>query len=286
MVKTTLVIILLVCGILFAENSVKADPDYTFTGFEYARITIVKIGDYLNLKYLQSGGFIEVRDEECFNYKLIPNHNWRGYFFLYSNIITKNNPEKKVLLNIGYEHESAHPTMGIKKSTTNPYEKIYDDQYRNINLNSLLLRYNRISFFGQNTFSIKFDYQFYFSSNNTPELTGNPYTISHGLSLGMEYTRRINELIDIYISAFDRYIFKGRKDCKDNIYKGDSVVNISYPIINEVNTVTAKTGLLFNMNKIKRQAEVYFSILYGNIFGFVDSRDKRFRLSGGVCISS
>ena len=176
--------------------------------------------------------------------------------------------------------------MGVKKSTTNPYEKIYDDQYRNINLNSLLLRYNRISFFGQNIISTKFDYQFYISSNNTPELAGNPYSNSHGLSLGLEYTRRINNIISFYVSTFDRYIFEGSKKYTGNIYKGNDTLYISYHIIREVNTITAKTGILFNMNKIKRQAEVYFGILYGNIFGFVDSRDKRFRVSGGVCISS
>lgn len=286
MKRNTIIALLLVSLHLHAGNSTKADPDYTFTGFEFTGTTVVKVGDYVKFKYLKAGGFIEVRDEKYFNTKFAPNHNWRGFFFLHSTITTKDNPDKKIFLNIGYEHESAHPTMGIKKSTTDPYIKLYDGQYRVIDLNSLLLRYNRKQFFKQSIFSIKFDYQFYFYSKNTPELTNKTRSVSNGLSLGMEYTRSINENLSIYASVFDRYIFMGRKEITGDIYKGNDTLHIAYPIINEINTISAKTGVAFNLSKIKRQVEVYCSILYGNIFGFVDSREKRLRVAGGICISS
>lgn len=286
MKRNTIIALLLVSLNLPAENSTKADPDYTFTGFEFAGATVVKLGDFVKLNFLEIGGFIEVRDEKYFNTKFAPNHNWRGFFFLHSNITTKDNPDKKIFLNIGYEHESAHPTMGIKKSTTDPYIKLYDGQYRVIDLNSLLLRYNRKQFFNQNIFSIKFDYQFYFYSKNTPELTNKTRSVSNGLSLGLEYTRSINENLSIYASVFDRYIFMGRKEITGDIYKGNDTLHIAYPIINEVNTISAKTGVALNLSKIRRQVEVYCSILYGNIFGFVDSREKRLRVAGGICISS
>lgn len=286
MKSNTIIALLLVSSILHAENSTKADPDYTFTGFEYAGATVVKLGDFVKFKYLKAGGFIEVRDEKYFNTKFAPNHNWRGFFFLHSKITTKDNPDKKIFLNIGYEHESAHPTMGIKKSTTDPYIKLYDGQYRVVDLNSLLIRYNRMHFLNQNILSLKFDYQFYFYSKNTPELKNKTRSVSNGLSLGLEYTRTINDYLNFYIATFDRYIFKGRKKITGDIYKGNDTLHIAYPIINEVNTISAKTGLALNLSKIKRQVEVYCSILYGNIFGFVDSREKRLRVAGGICISS
>ncbi len=178
--------------------------------------------------------------------------------------------------------------MGIKKASTNAFEKIYDDNYRNINLNSLVTRYNRINLFGQNCISGKFDYQFYFKANNTPELIGNTSSVGHGLSLGLEYIRNVNDLVSVYISAFDRYIFRGRKKTTGPVYFGKDATfeqrKATYPIINEVNTITGKTGLLLHWNKIKRNIDIYCNILYGNIFGFVDSRDKRLRVSGGICI--
>ena len=286
MKRNTLITLLLVNFILHAENSTKADPDYTFTGFEFAGATVVKIGDYVKFKYLETGGFIEVRDEKHFNTKFAPNHNWRGFFFLRSNIPIKDNPEKKIFLNIGYEHESAHPTMGIEDSTADPYIKLYDGQYRVIDLNSLLLRYNRTHFLNRNILSLKSDYQFYFYSKNTPELTKETRSVSNGLSLGLEYTRSINENLSIYTSVFDRYIFKGKKKASGDIFSGNDTLYKAYPVINEINTISAKTGVAINLSKIKRRIEVYCSILYGNIFGFVDSREKRLRVAGGICISS
>lgn len=284
--KYMIILLLVLNADLSAENTTKADPDYTFTGFEFAGTTIVKLGDYVKLKFLEMGGFIEVRDEKYFNTKFAPNHNWRGFFFLHAAIATTDNPNKQIFLNIGYEHESAHPTMGIQKETNDPYIKLYDGQYRVIDLNSILLRYNRIKLLNQNIFSVKFDYQFYFYTKNTPELTNKTRTISNGLSLGLEYNRAINNYLSFYISTFDRYIFRGKKKVPGHIYVGNDTLYIQYPVINELNTIAGKTGASLILSKIKRRIELYFSLLYGNIFGFVDSREKRLRLAGGICISS
>jgi len=286
-VKSFLVLLLTWCFIP-AENAVKADPDLICSGLDYFGATAVKIGDYLQIKYLEMGGIVEVRDEKCFNCKFLPNHNWRGFFFIAGNVIIQDLPERKLFISLGYEHESAHPTMGIKKSPVNAFEALYDDIYRNINFNSLLIRYNQLHLIGQNVLSGRFDFQFYFNANNTPELPGNTSSVGHGLSLGLEYRRNINKLISVYLSAFDRFIFNGKKEKKDWIYynNGNSVTlrETTYPIIKEVNTITAKTGLLLHWNKIKRNIDVYFGVLYGNVFGFVDSRDKRLRISGGIRI--
>ncbi len=276
-------------GVLYAEHTVNADPDLAASGFEFNGATAIKIGDYLQLKFLETGGFLEVRDEKCFNCKFLPTHNWRGLFFCYANITTENSEDKKIVISLGYEHESAHPTMGIKKTTTNAFEKIYDDVYRNINLNSFMARYSRHHIFGRNLLFGKFDYQFYFKANNTPELPGNTSSIGHGLSFGVEYIREINTILSLSISVFDRYIFKGQKKKTAMIYFGNGADfeqrETAYPIINGMNTVTAKTSLLFNIPKIKRHIAIYGSILYGNIFGYVDSRDKRHRIACGIYIS-
>ncbi len=286
-VKSYLVLILLWC-FLHAENAVKADPDFICSGLDYYGTTAVKIGDYLQLEFLEIGGIVEVRDEKYFNRKFFPNHNWRGFFYLAGNIPIQEVTGRKVFITLGVEHESAHPTMGIKKSPTNYCEALYDDVYRNINLNSLLVRYNRVHLIGKNGFSGRLDYQLYLLANNTPELPGNTSSAGNGLSLGLEYRRTLSEPVSVYCSLFDRFIFNGHKKKKDWIYfnEGDTVVlrETTYSIIKEVNTLSAKTGLLLHWNKIKRNIDIHVGVLYGNIFGFVDSRDKRLQFSGGIRI--
>lgn len=57
---------------------------------------------------------------------------------------------------------------------------------------------------------------------------------------------------------------------------------MSYPVINSVNTVTLKTGTTFNTGCDGVMLSVYGSVLYGNIYGFVDSRDKRLQYAIGI----
>ncbi len=285
----SLLFICISLGMSYAENDINADPDLVGSGFEFNGATAIKIGDYLQLKFLETGGFLQVRDEKCFNCKFLPTHNWRGFFFCYANLTTEDTEQKKIVISLGYEHESAHPTMGIKKATTNAFEKIYDDVYRNINLNSFTARYSRYHLFERSLVLGKFDYQFYFKANNTPELPGNTSSVGHGLSLGIEYIREINNVLSLSVSVFDRYIFKGQKEKTAMVYFGKGADfeqrQTAYPIINEMNTFSVRTSLLFNIPKIKRHIAVYGSFLYGNIFGFVDSREKRMQGACGVSIS-
>ncbi len=286
---TLLLILVLSSFLIYADTAIKADPDHVCSGVEYSGKAAVKIGDYLAMKHLQTGGFIEVRNENNFNTKFFPNHNWRGHFFLYASFFTEHTEGRQIYISAGFKHESAHPTMGIRNSKSDAYTKIYDDVFRNINLNSLLVRYNRERVFEHACLAAIADYQLYFFSNNTPELPGNTSAISNGLSFGLEYTRALSGPINFYVSLFDRYIFESKKHETDSIYFGNGADCVkreaSWPVINEVNTLTAKTGLMIQLEKINRQVEVYCRVLYGNIFGFVDSRDKRFRVAGGVCVS-
>jgi hypothetical protein len=59
-------------------------------------------------------------------------------------------------------------------------------------------------------------------------------------------------------------------------------VLVRYPIINHVNTIVLKTGFFILFNESRREAGLYGKALYGNPYGFVDSRDTRFVISFGI----
>lgn len=269
----------------YAAETVSADPDHISTGLEYRGTPDARIGDTFGYKRVMLGGMAEIRNESRFNQGALPNHNWRGFAFLYYNHPLEENG--LLTLTSGVEHESAHPTMGLNDGNNSAYDKIYDSTYRNINLNSFLLRLNGFTGSGY-TLNFICDIQFYYG-RNTPELPVNRLAWSEGFSGGIEFRYPVYENLEFFISGFDRYIFQSRKKSSSNIYH-DTVYGAEtryeeYPVINDTNTVSLKTGFTLNSLIPGRKASVYFEILYGNIYGFVDSREKRTVYSAGIEVS-
>lgn len=269
----------------YASPTVHADPDFIATGFEYRGVTDLRLGDSFGTGNINAGGMVDIRNESRFNQKLLPNHNWRGFAFIHYSL-----PElvKELPLTMGFEHESAHPTMGFNEGNDCAYDKIYDGTYRNINLNSFMMRFNYLA---GSDYIMAFtgDVQYYFLSRNTPENPVNELTWSEGVSGGVDFIYPITHGADIYLSVFDRYIFRGqRKVTADIYYDSDSGVDkrsVSYPLINSVNTVSARIGFTFRDIITDRKVDIYCGILYGNIYGFVDSREKRTIYSIGIEIT-
>jgi hypothetical protein len=288
-IQKIVAIFFLIGGQILSQITVKADPDDINSGIEYNGTAQVKIGDYFQFKYFTAGGFAEIRNEKRFNNKILPNHNWRGYLCAYGHYYTTNKPEKSVGIMLGFEHESAHPTMGIKEQTSNPYNMIYDDSYRTMALNSVICRYSRVSVLNQSVIRFMADYQFYFLSKNTPELSGDELTTGNGICGGIEYVRTFTGKLSGYASLFDRYILGGKKTITGQIYVNDTSgvivqTTMDYPIMNALNSLSMKVGVMYTFEKINRSIDIYYGMLYGNIFGFVDSRDERWKIAGGLSI--
>lgn len=286
LIYTCAVTLFLLCCInATASQTVYADPDHTATGYEYRGVPDLRVGDSFGTGNLYMGGMVDIRNESRFNQKVLPNHNWRGFAFIcyeYPDFI------KSWPLTIGFEHESAHPTMGYNDNNDSAYDKIYDGTYRNINLNSFLLRFNHKTGSGY-TLAFTGDLQFYFLSRNTPENPINELTWSEGASGGVEFLYPLTADCGMYLSVFDRYIFRGKEKVTADIYyntdTGTEKRSSSYPLINSVNTVSARAGLIFSSVFTERKLNVYCGILYGNIYGFVDSREKRTVYSIGIEIT-
>jgi len=282
-------IIILTISVLYgtfltAADTVLSDPDHISTGFEYRGTADIRIGDTFGSDSLTFGGMAEIRNESRFNQGILPNHNWRGFVFICSDYSLS---DKKDLLELtyGFEHESAHPTMGLNDGNIRAYDKIYDSTYRNINLNSLMLRLSSTSGSGY-ALTLTGDIQFYFKSRNTPELPVNNLTWSEGISGGFEFKYPLDDKRCFFISGFDRYIFQSREKTSGNIYynttSGVTSRYEEYPVINNTNTVSAKTGFIFSSIIPGRKVSIYCGIIYGGIYGFVDSREKRTVYSCGI----
>lgn len=280
----TFIVIIFYSHDVSAADTVLSDPDHISTGVEYRGVTDVRLGDTFGTEFFSFGAMAEIRNESRFNQGLLPNHNWRGFVFIYSDYALSENKEF-LKLTCGFEHESAHPTMGLNDNNDKAYDKIYDGTYRNINMNSLLLRVSSTSGSGY-TLTLTGDMQFYFKSRNTPELPVNNLAWSEGISGGFDFRYPLRGDTDIFISGFDRYIFHSRTKVYGNIYydspSGVETRYESYPVINSTNTISIKTGIVLSNLMDNRKISIYTGVLYGNIYGFVDSREKRTVYSIGI----
>ena len=270
-----------------AAETLLSDPDIVTTGIEFRGVPNVKLGDSFAYGPVSFGGMAEMRNESRFNQGALPNHNWRGFVFLYSDYSVSHS-EDSLKFTCGFEHESAHPTKGFNEGNFKAYDKIYDNTYRNINLNSGLLRISGSTGSGYKL-TLTADGQFYFYSRNTPELPVNKLTWSEGVSGGAEFKYPLSADTEFFVSGFDRYIFQSIKKTEGGIYHdtadGVETRYEKYPVINSTNTICAKTGLIFSNLIQSRKVSLYCGILYGNIFGFVDSRENRTVYSFGIEIS-
>lgn len=271
----------------YAFNFNYADPDFIASQYEYSGTPAVKIGEFIRFGNLCISGFLEARNEKRFHQEALPNHNWRGFGSITYSYAFAESPACAVYAETGYEHESAHSTMGMRRSTNDAYEMIYDDQYRNINLNSVPVVFN-FSYSPNSSITIraKAGYRFYFQSENSPELSNNDRTYSHGLSGGIECICAVTAGMQAYISLYDRYIFEGRRMSRDMVYYNENNAVVArytrYPIINDVNTIACRAGLLVAGTGWSHTINIYGRMLYGNIYGLVDSRERRLVFAAGV----
>ncbi len=270
------IIILCTCNSLIADTIV-SDPDHISTGIKFSGVPAATVGDSFNWAPFSLGAMAEIRNEEKFNQGALPNHNWRGFlFFYYEKFLIKK--KSMIKFTSGFEHESAHPTMGLNDWGNDAYDGIYDGTYRNINMNSILLRLSRTSGSGY-SLTLTGDMQFYFYSRNTPELPERDLAWSEGFSGGFEFRYPAGRNTDFFISGFDRYIFRSKEKAEGSIYydsgSGLETRDENYPVINSVNTISAKAGFIFSNIIPDKKISICCGFIYGNIYGFVDSREKR-----------
>ncbi|MCX7727291.1 MAG: hypothetical protein N2053_10640, partial [Chitinispirillaceae bacterium] len=246
----------------------------------------IKVGDILLLKGVKIGGFVELRNEKRFNIGLFPNHNWRGFISAHTYYPLVDIIQTVVFAFSGIEHESAHATMGIVEHTTNPFEMIYDHTYRKMCLNSIYSGIGLRMFDEIQNFNLRSSINFYFLSKNTPELSNSELTNTIGFSGGMNYRYLFKKNINLFISFYERLILKSKAKREGSVYivneNGVSTVNISYPVINTVNTFSVTFGITMPFFISRKNVDIYFKYLFGNIYGYVDSREKRHIFGGGI----
>lgn len=272
--RNIFLVIALLINTLPAETIINANPDIIASGLEQGRTTTLLVGDKITYKGITISGLIHIRNEERYNEGLFPNHNWRGVISLrYS---SKYLFEKlPFILTTGFEHESAHPTMGIMGDESSYYYMIYDGNYRRYMLNSVLLSLGKNFTGNNNNLLLLLEYHLYFYSKNSPELLNMATTTGNSFNFGIEYRREFKKFY-LFSSVFNRVILKSKAKANGEVYT--SLTNkeyINYPIINSLNTVKIKVGISLNLKKINRELDIYSSYLNGNIYGFVDSRESR-----------
>lgn len=269
-------------------QQIHADPDVMGSGAEYHGTLQLKAGDRFSIGWFTVGGFVEVRNEERFNQGVFPNHNWRG--FISGNIAWPiiHHTQGALFLFTGLEHESAHATMGIVEHTENPYAMIYDHQYRKCLLNALPVGAELVMYDARQQLLLRGSCAWYFLSKNTPELTGLETANSGGITLGGEYRKRAARYLSWFVSIHNRYVFSGAKEALGTVYVRDdadiSPQQSDYPVLRGSNTFSATAGVAVPLFKARKSVDLYVRYLYGNIYGYIDSREKRSVLSVGCIV--
>jgi len=272
--------------VCMAYEQIAADPELIASGAEFGRTHSVRAGDRFTVGGFDIGGFVETRNEPQFNQGVLPNHNWRGFVSaLYSFPIIRDMQFSTILFT-GIEHESSHATMGIVEETRDPYAMIYDHKYRKHSINGIQFGAQLVMFDQVNRLALQARGILYFCSKNTPELPGLDLTQSGGMSLGGVYRHLFGRRIGCFVSAHGRLIFRGSAERSEEVYveDGDGMAlrRLSYPIMNRIGTVNLQAGLTMPLFEARRFFDVYVKYLYGNIYGYVDSRDKRHVVALGM----
>lgn len=290
--KSTSMLTVSVCTIFSISTEgfsrVGADPDFISTGISWSGSGQAKLGDYFTWGPVSIGGMVVIRNEKRFNQGLLPNHNWRGFVCIDYTFDPQFFSKRGMSLGIGIEHESAHPTMGIREEPRDAFHMIYDGTYRRYMLNSVSLTLRKIREVSSLTIGVEADYQFYFFSKNTPELPTMTTGCTNGVSVGGEINGTIGKLT-LFASLFDRYIFEGNRRDYGRIYHNSSSGilsdTVSTPVLNSMNSIVVKVGCALPALNESRLVRIYGSFLYGNVFGFIDSRETRRVLRIGLEIS-
>lgn len=282
------IITLIFFRLTYCRNHLYADPDFVRSAIAFTteKTPVINIGQCIYWKRIRLGGMVEIRNESRFNQKIFPNHNWRGTGIIDCLLLTHEIKKKLINLFFSLFHESAHPTMGISENTDNAYELIYDHKYRTMMLNS----FNCVGSYQQELLSGHFytqiRYDFYFLSKNTPELNGKTLTHGHGFCIGLQWKHLLMKKAEMYMSIFNRLIFKSKNRVEGNLYRGNGEQLISklvvYPVINNTYTLSLKIGLNRSFAESDMTLGIFTNFIYGNPYGFIDSRDKRLLLRIGM----
>lgn len=270
----------------YSSNEIVANPEFISSGLEWNGTASMRIGDHYNFHHFVFGGMIEVRNEERFDEGVFPNHNWRG-FFLTEYSLFKLSSSFNVAL--GFEHESAHPTMGIETVPKTEYQYIYNEQYRRYSMNSFTLSLVKtFDFWGMiNTWKIK--NHFFFYSTNTPEIyDGDAYAQSFGFDFGTSFEylfKRSSLFLSLYLNT--QLDSKGMKTGDRWISDGDSftIEYITEPVIQSSPTFNSRLGWNFPIVNKSLSVKLYTQYRWGHPRGFVDSREVRKDFGFGFMLS-
>jgi hypothetical protein len=269
-------------------KQVSADPDIIGSGAEYHGTLQMKAGECITIGMVDIGGFVEVRNESRFNQGVFPNHNWRGCI---SGLVTRSlirQMQISLEAYTGLVHESAHATMGIVESTDDPYALIYDHHYRKSLLNGLPAGVQFEMFDQVNRLVLKGWGTWYFLSKNTPELPGLETANSGGLAFSALYRYLFGKQLSCFASLHNRYIFRGSETHYGEVFRsgesGPVLEATDYPVVNRANTFTVTGGISVPLFRARRRMDCYVRYLYGHVYGYVDSREKRSQAAAGIVV--
>ncbi len=272
-----------------ASEQIQADLNSIGSAIEFDGALQLKVGDALSMGNATIGGFVEIQNETRFDEGLLPNHRWRGVLSGTVSCVLRDHMQQKLLLFTGLEHESSHATMGIVESTEDPYEMIFDHRYRRCMLNALPLGLSYEAYDRIQRFVIRGYGAWYFLSKNTPELDEKTVGNSGGFAASALYRYQIGKRIGLFFSVHERFLFRGPRLHKGTVYVDEngelSAKTLDYPVVNRISTFSIASGVSLPLFRSRRLLSVYLRFLHGNLYGYVDSRDIRSRISVGMMVS-
>jgi hypothetical protein len=266
-----------------------ADPNVMGPGVEYCGMLHMKAGDRISVGIIDIGGFIEVRNEARFNQGLFPNHNWRGFLSGMVSWPIVNLMQTCLYLTGGMEHESSHATMGIVEETDQPYEMIYDHQYRKSLFNAVPIGCELIMYDHLQELILRGSVLWFFLSKNTPEVAGLTTAQSGGFSVSGTYYYSLTNRVRCFGAMHDRFVFEGPEDVTGERFgsgeNGPELISGRYSVINQIHTFSVSAGVAMSLFQARRTLNVFVRYLYGHFYGYVDSRDNRSMVSAGILLT-
>lgn len=270
---------------LWAENV--ADIDHVDSRIEWAGLPAIKVGEYLAANGFSLGGFVELRDEARFDQGYLPNHQWRGFLRLGYTYDVNILDSLQAQFPMGYQHESAHASMGIKEETTRAYDLIYDDRYRIVNRNAFFAGYALRYRHGWDV-CWQTKYLRYVGSRNTPEAANKVLTYGNGFATGLDVSFPMSWVNRpqwaFVVSGFLRQEFESSRKVNTLVHfdstGGAQELLVDYPVFRATRGIVGTMGLSVPMGT--RRLFFYGQYGFGNLGGFYDSRQKNTRVAGGV----
>lgn len=280
--------------VAYAEDTILAAPNHVSTTFFYDSAYRARVGHMIDFKYFEVAGLISVQNTPEFSQSVLPYHSWKGMIMVQKRFTIRadapadpqNRIPRKVDLLLGFEHESAHGTMGIAEYTHDPHHWIYDGNWRPISLNSFQLGLETQRQSNGRSLIGKAAYHFYVQSKNQPELLEYGVTEGHGLRLGLQFEQTLADDFNFYVSLHHQRIAQANAKLPGFVYvEGTWGVRSNrqeYPILNDTVTTVVQFGFAFTNLVRNHQLGIYTELLVGHPDGFVDSRAKETRAGIGI----